>query len=231
LDLGHFVCRNASSAGHIFTDGHRRGSPTLLTEHPDEDKTHEDFCYYHPPPSASYSSQSPAQTSFDLPLPEDRSSIQAAIGQVLQHIAANTLGPRRARLLLHGLQIASLNLPPQPRPSCEDDASSTVTAIVTHPTLGPIAAAAELTRPPEHRSIGRNLLDELEELDRIHEPQPETETTALNSEPAIPPPLDATADRTTKRRVPHPSAQSHRAEGWEGTPSATGNPGCPMSRP
>ena len=39
-----FQCR------HIFTDGHRCGSPTLLVETHDAtlpDRTHEDFCYYH----------------------------------------------------------------------------------------------------------------------------------------------------------------------------------------
>jgi hypothetical protein len=158
-----FQCR------HIFTDGHRCGSPTLLLETPDRsqpEQTHEDFCYYHHTtrrPRARTASENPAQTAFDLPLPEDRSSIQAAIGEVLRNIAANTLDPRRAGLLLYGLQIAALNLPPHPRPHPlheRDEIPEPVTAIITHPTHGPIAPAAELAPPPVYKSIGRMLLDE-----------------------------------------------------------------------
>ena len=93
---------------HIFTDGHRCGSICLRNE---------PFCYYHhttrkPAPRQSLG----RRASFDLPLPEDRSAIQSAIGQILQRIASNDLDPRRAGLLLYGLQIASLNLPkPQQR--------------------------------------------------------------------------------------------------------------------
>jgi hypothetical protein len=44
-------------------------------------------------------------------MPEDRSAIQLAIGEVLRRIASNDIDPHRAGLLLYGLQIASLNLP------------------------------------------------------------------------------------------------------------------------
>ena len=90
---------------HIFTDGHRCGSICLRGE---------PFCYYHhttrkPAPRQTLGKKS----SFDPPLPEDRSAIQASIGIILQKIASNDLDPRRAGLLLYGLQIASLNLPKQ----------------------------------------------------------------------------------------------------------------------
>ena len=91
----------------IFTDGRRCGSPCLRGE---------DLCYYHHTtrkPVADATPQDPRST-FDLPLPEDQSAIQLSIGQVLQRIAANEIDPRRAGLLLYGLQIASLNLPKQP---------------------------------------------------------------------------------------------------------------------
>src|ERR1700730_8899856 len=96
---------------HIFTGGHRCGSPALLTETPQPDRTHEDFCYYHhttrrPSRRATNlddSGKAPDLTCFDLPLPEDRGAIQTAIGQVLLRLAANTLDPRRAGLLLYGL--------------------------------------------------------------------------------------------------------------------------------
>ena len=62
-----------------------------------------------PPPSASPT----PPTSTIAP------GIQLAIADVLQRIASNDIDPRRAGLLLYGLQIASLNLPkpsatPQP---------------------------------------------------------------------------------------------------------------------
>jgi hypothetical protein len=98
-EIKHYQCR------HIFTDGHRCGSNSLR---------HEDFCYYHhttrrPKPAPDLYRDT--QSSFDMPLPEDRSAIQSAIGLILQRIAAGCLDSKRAGLLLYGLQIASLNLP------------------------------------------------------------------------------------------------------------------------
>src|ERR1700693_5622572 len=94
-----FQCR------HIFTDGHRCGSACLH---------HEEFCYYHHTtrkPVTNPRQRRSRRATFDLPPPEDRSAIQASIGEVLQRIASNEIDPRRAGLLLYGLQIASLNLP------------------------------------------------------------------------------------------------------------------------
>ena len=90
---------------HIFTDGRRCGSPCLRGE---------DLCYYHHTtrkPVANPQQRQGRRSAFDLPLPEDRSAIQRSIGEVLQRIASNDIDPRRAGLLLYGLQIASLNLP------------------------------------------------------------------------------------------------------------------------
>ncbi|MCU1224935.1 MAG: hypothetical protein JWQ42_3028 [Edaphobacter sp.] len=92
---------------HIFTDGHRCGSVCLRRE---------EFCYYHHTtrrPAANPRQRRGRHSAFDLPLPDsnDRSAIQLAIGEVLQRIASNDIDPRRAGLLLYGLQIASLNLP------------------------------------------------------------------------------------------------------------------------
>ena len=94
---------------HIFTDGHRCASPCLRRE---------EFCYYHHnarKPVADARQRRSRRSTFDLPLPEDRSAIQSSIGDFLRRIASNDIDPRRAGLLLYGLQIASLNLPkPQP---------------------------------------------------------------------------------------------------------------------
>jgi hypothetical protein len=76
---------------HIFTDGHRCGSPCLRGE---------DLCYYHHTtrkPIADPQQRRGRRSTFDLPLPE--------------RIASNDIDCRRAGLLLYGLQIASLNLP------------------------------------------------------------------------------------------------------------------------
>src|SRR5215467_6469633 len=91
---------------HIFTDGHRCASPCLRKE---------EFCYYHHTtrkPVANPRQRRSRRSTFHLPLPDpnDRSGIQIAIGEVLQRIATNEIDPRRAGLLLYGLQIASLNL-------------------------------------------------------------------------------------------------------------------------
>ena len=92
---------------HIFTDGHRCGSPCLRGE---------DLCYYHHTtrkPVVDPQQRRGRRSSFDLPLPEDRSAIQQSIGEVLRRIASNDIDSRRAGLLLYGLQIASTNLPRQ----------------------------------------------------------------------------------------------------------------------
>ncbi len=99
---------------HIFTDGHRCGSPCLRQE---------DFCYYHHTTRRPVQDPRQRQTRtvlFDLPMPEDRAAIQLSIGEILRRIARNEIDPRRAGLLLYGLQIASTNLPRQaPNPPAE----------------------------------------------------------------------------------------------------------------
>jgi hypothetical protein len=49
-------------------------------------------------------------TPLDLPPLEDTASIQLALMDVLQALAANQLEPKRAGLLLYGLQVASANV-------------------------------------------------------------------------------------------------------------------------
>src|SRR5580658_2804286 len=113
---------------HIFPDGHRCGSPTLR---------HEPFCYYHHTTRKPKTRQSYTDTHslFDLPDLEDRSSIQQAITLVLQRLANGNLDPKRAGLLLYGLQIASANLLKQrftPKITQVED-------IIEDPTHGTIA--------------------------------------------------------------------------------------------
>ena len=68
-----FQCRR------IHTDGRRCASPCLRGEV---------FCYYHhstrkPVSSTELEARRGHQSTFDLPLPEDRSAIQLSIGEVL----------------------------------------------------------------------------------------------------------------------------------------------------
>ena len=162
---------------HIFTDGHRCGSICLRGE---------PFCYYHhttrkPAPRQSLGSRA----SFDLPLPEDRSAIQSAIGMVLQRIASNDLDPKRAGLLLYGLQIASLNLPkfqPLAKPATE---LQTVEEITIDPTLGVLAPRTEVSGITKRKSPVAELIERIMQSEEEPAPTPE---------PATIPTLQATAD-------------------------------------
>src|SRR6266851_7102647 len=142
---------------HIFTDGHRCGSPCLR---------HEEFCYY------NHTTRRPIenpgerrrQAHFDIPLPEDRSAIQCSIGEVLLRIARNEIDPKRAGLLLYGLQIASLNLPPLPKKSTRD--TCPVEEIVIDPQLGTLAPRIEVGKaqvPEERLSVVARLLRQVDE--------------------------------------------------------------------
>jgi hypothetical protein len=153
-----FQCR------HIHIDGRRCGSPCLRNE---------PFCYFHhttrrpaaPAELAARKDRQAQTTDFVFPNPEDRSAIQLALGDVLQRIASNQIDPRRAGLLLYGLQIASLNLP---RPQPDDIPASIVEDIVEDPTLGTLAPIARLTIPEQYKGPAARFLERLdrEELEQ-----------------------------------------------------------------
>ncbi|HEX6770848.1 MAG TPA: hypothetical protein VF126_02395 [Acidobacteriaceae bacterium] len=54
-------------------------------------------------------SESQRSIVLQLPAPEDSASIQLALIEVIQALAADQIKPRRAGLLLYGLQVASAN--------------------------------------------------------------------------------------------------------------------------
>ena len=125
---------------HIHADGRRCGSPCLRGEA---------FCYFHHTsrkPIARPEARRSRRSAFDLPLPEDRTSIQLSIGEILRRIALNDVDPRRAGLLLYALQIASTSLAQarsQPRNQVGDTpAESPVEELTIDPTLGPLAPPA-----------------------------------------------------------------------------------------
>ena len=164
---------------HIFADGRRCGSASLRGE---------PFCYYHHTtrkPVARPHQRRSRRSTFALPLPEDRSAIQLSIGQVLQRIAANQIDPRRAGLLLYGLQIASLNLPREAAPTRADrsyssrhaEPADTVEEVITDPELGPLAPATEMAKA--HKVVIQTLLENLKDLDTSR-PEP---TNFLKNQP------------------------------------------------
>jgi hypothetical protein len=173
-----FQCR------HIFTDGRRCASPTLRSP-----AGHEPFCYYHHTTrgAASMTHREPAppgsssrRATFTLPNPGDlseRSGIQLAIGEVLRRIASDEIDPRRAGLLLYGLQIASLNLK-RDRQNNEDTASSEpVTEITVDPDHGLLAPPAELHANQPIGSAQRLLMElgdpgEYDDVTAARQPNP-----------------------------------------------------------
>jgi hypothetical protein len=139
---------------HIFTDGHRCSSPCLRQE---------EFCYYHHTtrkPVTNPQQRRSRRSTFHLPLPEDRSAIQSSIGQVLQRIASNDIDPRRAGLLLYGLQIASLNLP-KTQPLTKAAEPQTVEEITIDPTLGILAPRAEVSEITKRKSPVTQLIERM----------------------------------------------------------------------
>jgi hypothetical protein len=199
---------------HIFTDGRRCASPCLRQE---------EFCYYHHTtrrPIENPRQRRSRRSTFNLPLPEDRSAIQHSIGEVLRRIAANDIDPRRAGLLLYGLQIASINLP-KPKPTIkptrhnseETTEEQTVEEITTDPTLGILAPRTEITQPEERLSTVGRLLKKMASSER--HPQ-ESTTNELQTQPTILPTLNAESN---------PTSQSHHKISNRLTT------GCPTSGP
>ena len=141
---------------HIRTDGHRCGSPALRSA---------DFCFYHhncrkPIPKGEAQQRQTERNrraAFVLPNPEDRSAIQEAIGQVLLRLAANELDPKRAGLLLYGLQIASCNLP---RLKEQPDPATTVEEVEEHPEQGLIALPQDITKSKAYQKSLAEILEE-----------------------------------------------------------------------
>ncbi len=213
IEIKQYQCR------HIFTDGHRCASPCLRGE---------DFCYYHHTtrkPVANPRQRRSRRSTFDLPLPEDQSSIQHSIGQVLQRIASNDIDPRRAGLLLYGLQIASLNLP-KPKPAATRDSdelgeSQTVDEITIDPDLGALAPQTEFNaRGVRRKSSAVLMMEKLlqaseneteQEMQRRHEGERAGNAKkraatipTLNAESELEAGAHGSIDRSSSFHVPYP---------------------------
>jgi hypothetical protein len=194
---------------HILTDGHRCLSPCLRGE---------EFCYYHHTtrrPVANPRQRRSRRSAFELPNPEDRAAIQSSIGEVLRRIAANDIDPRRAGLLLYGLQIASSNLPKAkfaPASSGEDsterdtyagNAPNTVEEIVLDPTLGILAPRTQYSQDRPKGYIGL-LLDHLDQqFPDSQEDQPEDDEDDATIPTLHAKATSRVASEVTQGRVPH----------------------------
>ena len=149
---------------HIRPDGRRCGSPSLRTRN---------FCYHHdltrrpgPRQPQVNTARAAKANTFTLPTPADlseRAGLQLAVGQILHKIANNEIDPRRAGLLLYGLQIASTILP---KPTKAEAAiiAEVVEEVVEDPELGTLAPEAEWSEPETRgrRTIER-WISEMEE--------------------------------------------------------------------
>jgi hypothetical protein len=157
-----FQCR------HIRANGLRCGMVSLRGE---------SLCYYHhtnrrPSPR---STRDQLGAIIPVPLIEDRSSIQLAISDIVARIAANTIDTRRAGLILYGLQIASHNLPREPRfrpksgrSDQEDVDLLAVEDLTLDPDLGPLAPVNEVISPEvKETSLRQRFMDFMNSPDRV----------------------------------------------------------------
>ena len=134
---------------HIQPSGQRCGSPSLRNE---------PFCYYHhttrkPAPKHGAIQLPRKHTAFDLPRPEDRISVQHSIGEVLRLIAADEIDPRRAGLLLYGLQIASHNIAHEKTTNAPELGPIIVEDITDDPEQGLLAPESTFQEAPRERTF------------------------------------------------------------------------------
>jgi hypothetical protein len=191
-----FQCR------HILPEGRRCQAPCLRTQ---------ELCYHHHTtrkPIANPRRRRARRATFDFPVLEDHTAIRLALGEILARIAANALDPRRAGLLLYGLQIAALTLP-KLAPAKQSEPSPHVEDIVLDPILGPLAPRAHIpTHDLDKTGRGRTLAEIL--IEDWHAGHPTNFPPDPNPEPesATIPTVQAVAEpRHSERR----HAQPHRA--------------------
>jgi len=141
---------------HIHASGHRCGSPSLRSE---------PFCYFHhtsrrPVPQSDLDRRRGHQASFAIPSLEDRTAIQLALAEVLNRIATHDLDPRRAGLLLYGLQIAAANLPKPAAQPVNKRNRETVDEVVFDEQNGPLAPEREYKTAQREKGLEQILLEQ-----------------------------------------------------------------------
>jgi hypothetical protein len=192
---------------HVFTQGHRCGSPSLRGE---------DLCYYH---HASRREPQLARHNgyFLMPRIDDRPAIQIAIYDVLARLSQFDIDPKRAGMFLYGLQIASANLAKHEKSAANTE--PIVEEIIPNPFLGDLAPIAEMPETPatESGAPGSTALSSTLGLPPAETtapstasqtkvvPEPSTEVVILRAakNPRIPPDAPQISKETTNR---HPTA-------------------------
>ena len=133
------VCRSPALTDHSFCYFHqklrrRHRDLTAPSTRPVE-ITHEivyDPRGYPVPQPLPTAAITPITAELDLPLLEDRESVQVAISLVVSAIARNRIDPRRAATILYGLQLASNNT----RHTTIEPTASSLAPAVAHSASG-----------------------------------------------------------------------------------------------
>jgi hypothetical protein len=91
---------NTPICTHRFADDHRCGSPALRSEQ---------YCYYHHPNRKPVANpyERRARRGFHLVAPDTPQTLQMALSQVVQRLAANQLDVHRAGQIIYTLQLLS----------------------------------------------------------------------------------------------------------------------------
>jgi hypothetical protein len=206
-----YLCR------HVFTDGHRCGSPSLRGQ---------DLCYYHTRTRREGACAGRTGT-FTLARIDDRPAVQIALYDVLSRLAGGDIDYKRGSILLYGLQIASSNLGRNPQPIA--DQPPQVEEITSDHHLGDLAPIAEIPEPepaanpvstPQETAIlspaaaipspdAAIVPSDAVILSAAKDPciSPEApQTTPLNHNPVMPTPATAEADQPAQEASPTPSS-------------------------
>ena len=199
---------------HIFTSGKKCQSPALLEQ---------DFCYFHRSyrtrkAADPYDPYGPASISIhNLPQLEDADAIQLAISDVVLALAANRIDPRRARILLYGLQIASQNN----RHRSAESKQPTVREVHEQEDgtlVGPSQQSPDPEDIPkvEEQSIDKLLLQAMrEQMEREDEAQRQAKEAAESERKGIN--IQAVAERKPQNRMQNRVPHSLRSKEWEST--------------
>jgi hypothetical protein len=176
---------------HIFTGGKKCQSPALKEQN---------FCYFHQsnrkrraPKAQAYEPYIPPQdATHNLTPLEDDDAIQLALSDVVLALAANRIDPRRAQILIYGLQVASQNHRHRAAMAAKEPAAAQTIVRETHEhedgtLIGPPKQTPDPEEIPEKRrpSLGEILLREVEEMKAQRIAEEEAQQKAESAEQPV----------------------------------------------
>ena len=138
---------------HIKTSGGKCCSPALRGQ---------SFCYFH---ARLKQRAVEPETALTLPNLEDRGAIQLALNEVVKAVAARKVNAKRAGILLYALQIASSNA----KYKEEIVSTEAVDDVVRDEQGQEVAPEGFSSRPPEQKTLGMFLMEELEKRNKEEE--------------------------------------------------------------